>query len=115
MKLDNISAKEIRRCLDRHGIHGRIARHEHYMTAKDLKRRINFCEGYSTWSDEKWMNVLFSDETGAELGSHSQQWVQRPINTANQIKYMYTKELHPERINIWGCFSGTDLSKITFL
>lgn len=45
---------------------------------------------------------------------HGVVWVQRPIGKATDPEYFSTKEPHPARLSIWGCFSARGVGKLFF-
>ena len=87
-------------------------RKEYPFTNDHIRKRLSFANGYKGWTMDQWDTVLFSDETHIELGPHGQVWVQRPLGAAFEPQYMTTKAAHPDRISIWGCFSGRGLGDI---
>jgi hypothetical protein len=46
------------------------------------------------------------------MGTHGQVWVQRPLGKAFEPEYMTTKVPHPDRVSVWGCFSGRGSGEI---
>jgi len=101
-----VSSRTVRRRLNEAGLNGRIAKKQ--SKSLDQKKRLSFAEGYGPrfWSKLDWRHVLYSDEAHIELGPHGQMWVQRPPGKALDIDYMTTKEPHPPRLSVWGCFSS---------
>lgn len=105
MKL-NVSRRTIRRRLNDDGILGRKARHSYILNENTIRARLSFAHGYSNWTADDWMKVLFSDEKIFTLGPHGTVWVQRPASQAWNHKYCYELESHPKGVNFWCCFSG---------
>jgi transposase len=108
----SVSADTIRRRLDEARLFGRVARKEYPFTAEHIRKRLSFANGYGKWTEDQWDTVLFSDETHIELGQHGQVWVQRPLGAAFDSDYMTNKVPHPDRVSVWGCFSGRGLGQI---
>jgi transposase len=107
-----VCTRTIRRRLNEAGLYGHVARKEYPFTDDHIRKRLSFANGYKGWTMDQWDTVLFSDETHIELGPHGQVWVQRPLGAAFEPQYMTTKDAHPARISIWGCFSGHGLGEI---
>jgi transposase len=107
-----IYSRTVRRRLDEAGLFGRIARKEHPFSVDHIRKRLSFAEGYANWTDDQWDMVLFSDETHIEMGPHGQVWVQRPLGAAYDPQYMTNQETHPDKISLWGCFSGRGLGDL---
>jgi transposase len=107
-----VCARTIRHRLDEAGLFGRVARKEYPFKNEHILKRLSFGNGYKGWTVDQWDTVLFSDETHIELGPHGQIWVQRPLGAAFESEYMTTRDTHPDRISIWGCFSGRGLGEI---
>jgi hypothetical protein len=89
-----------------------VARKEYPFSPAHIKKRLSFANGYGNWSEAKWDTIMFGDETHIELGQHGQVWVQRPLGRAFDSEYMGHKEPHPDRVSLWGCFSGRGLGEI---
>jgi Transposase/DDE superfamily endonuclease len=111
LQLD-LSARTVRRRLDEAGLFGRVARKEYPFTPDNIRKRLSFANGYSSWTEDQWDTVLFSDECHIELGPHGQVWVQRPIGAAFESCYMSNKLPHPPRLSIWGCMSGVGVGEL---
>jgi transposase len=111
-KLDlDISPRTVRRRLDEAGLHGRVEREEHILTARDIQRRLAFANGYAHWTAADWERVIFSDEKHLTLGQHGQQWVQRPRGSAYNPDYTHTKNENPTLVTIWGCFAAHEIGQ----
>jgi len=113
LQLD-VSARTVRRRLDKAGLFGRVARKEYPFSPEHIRARLSFANGYSNWTADQWVTVLFSDECHIELGPHGQVWVQRPIGAAFESCYMSNKLPHPDRLSIWGCMSGIGVGELHF-
>jgi transposase len=107
-----VSTRTVRHRLNEAGLFGHVARKEYPFSEDHIRKRLSFANGYKGWTMDQWDTVLFSDETHIELGPHGQVWVQRPLGAAFEPQYMTTKVPHPDRISIWGCFSGRGLGEI---
>jgi len=105
------SARTTRRRLDEVGLLGRVARSEFPFTPEHIRSRLSFAEGYAHWTASDWERVIFSDETHIELGPHGQVWVQRPLGAELDPQYMIQREMHPDRVSLWGCFCATEIGQ----
>lgn len=114
----DISARTIRRRLQDHNLHGRIARKVPLLSAKNIKQRIEFAtSNIATENQRNWKNILFSDETKINLfGSDGRVYVRRgknqELNPRNTIK---TVKHGGGNIKIWGCFSYAGVGPIFWI
>lgn len=86
-----------------------VQRHEHAFTELDLKRRIAFAEGYSSWTENDWRRVMWSDHTLFTLDRQSREYVTRPPGMACDEKYIGQKERLQGAVWLWGCFCADGL------
>lgn len=104
----NIDTSTIRKTLIKENLKARSARKVPMLSKKNVQQRLKFAEIHSGWSQEKWRNVLWSDETKINLfnsdrGLHT---VRRPTNTAYNPKYTIKTVKHGGgNIVVWGSFS----------
>lgn len=112
LNVQEVSAKTIRRRLNEHGLFGRIARVIPPLTEKHIQKRLSFVNGYGGWTTVQWGSVLWSDEMSILLGKYGQEWVQRPIGVAWQPEYCVTRQKHPPKLHVWGCFSMHGVGRI---
>jgi len=103
----DVSSRTIDRRLIEHGLWGRVARHKKKFSAAEKRKRLSFAEGYKSWTQEDWMNVLFADEKifWGE-GFWGQVFVRRPKGEALNPAYCVDKDPHPVKVSAWACFSG---------
>jgi transposase len=106
----NMSARSVRRALDRNGLFGRVARTEYPFTQNHVDERLAFANEHVEWDEAKWNSVLFSDETHIWLAGSGQVWVQRPEDAAFLPEYMTEREFHSKKISLWGAFSAHGMS-----
>ena len=105
LNLSTISAKTIRRILNKNDLWPRIARVVPPFKPETIRKRLSFADGYSNWTTGQWSLVLWSDECSISLGTYGQVWVQRPIGDAFNPKYTVPREKHPPKVHMWGCMS----------
>ena len=106
----NVSSRTIDRRLIEHGLFGRVARHKKKFSDEEKRKRLSFAQGYLPWKPKDWMQVLFADEKifWGE-GFWGQVWVRRPKGEALNPDYCVDEDVHPEKVNVWGCFCGKGL------
>jgi len=103
----DVSSRTIDRRLIEVGLFGRVAQHKKKYTEEHKRKRLSFAEGYKNWTAAKWMKVEFADEKifWGE-GFWGQVFVRRPKGEALNPEYCVDQDPHPEKVNVWGCFSG---------
>lgn len=108
MELD-VSSRTVRRRLCEIDLHTYVKRHEHAFTELDLKRRIAFAEGYSTWGDAEWRRILWSDHTLFTLDYQTREYVVRPPGHAYDSEYLQQEDRLQGAVWLWGCFCADGL------
>jgi len=94
-------------------MYSRVARQKRNFSESEVRKRLSFAEGYSSWDKENWDNVLFSDEKcffGA--GFCGKTWVIRPKGEEWNPDYVVHKKAHPVKMNAWACFSSSGVGFI---
>ncbi len=106
----DVSSRTIDRRLIEVGLFGRVAQHKKKYTEEHIRKRLSFAEGYTNWTAEQWMKVMFADEKifWGE-GFWGQVFVRRPKGEALNPDYCVDRDPHPEKVNVWGCFCGHGL------
>jgi transposase len=105
----NIAVRTIQMvCQKRLGLPSRSAAKKPLLTAKMIKKRLNFCKKHRSWTEKDWERVMFSDESTFRLINPRAMKVRRP-STTNRYKQRYTvvNVKHSASVMVWGCFSGT--------
>lgn len=103
-----IDTSTIRKTLIKENLKAHSARKVPMLSKKNVQQRLKFAEVHSCWPQEKWRNILWSDETKINLfnsdrGLHT---VRRPINTEYNPKYTLKTVKHGGgNIIVWGSFS----------
>ncbi|XP_062849643.1 zinc finger protein 638 [Trichomycterus rosablanca] len=79
----NVHASTIRRKINRHGIHGRVARRKPLLSRKNKVARLNFAREHLDKPEAFWKSILWTDESKIELFGHNHRChVWRKVNTA---------------------------------
>lgn len=112
LSLHGVSNRTIRRVLDEAGVYGRIARVSPPLKDIHLKKRLSFANGYRKWRYKQWKRILWSDEASALCGTYGQVWVQREANIEWHPDNVVHREKHPDKVHMWGCFSGYGIGKL---
>ena len=65
----NVSVNEstIRQTLNKHGVHGRIARRKPLLSKKNIAARLMFAKGNMDEPEGYWKNILWTDVSKVEL------------------------------------------------
>jgi transposase len=106
----DVSSRTIDRRLIEVGLFGRVARHKKKFSEEEKRKRLSFAEGYRSWTPAQWMKVVFADEKIFwGKGFWGQVFVRRPKGEALNPEYCVDHDPHPEKVNMWGCFSGKGL------
>ncbi len=112
-----VSRQTIRNYLHSEDLHGRIARKVPLLSPKNINRRKELCNSWSSWTLKKWKKVLFSDETKINLfSSDGKVTVWRKLSTAfNSRNCVPTVKHGGGSLMVWGCFSYEGVGKLVFI
>lgn len=102
------SVETIRRRLREHDLVARSPRKVPLLTKRHVANRLKFAKSHLEWTDERWRNILWTDESKIVLhgAKGSRQYVRRPINSEYNPKYTCKTIKHGgSSIMIWACFS----------
>ena len=69
LALANVSVNEstVRQTLNKHGVHGRIARRKPLLSKKNIAARLMFAKGHMDEPEGYWKNILWTDVSKVEL------------------------------------------------
>ena len=86
------------------------------LNSSQVKKRLEFCHFYKTWTSEDWANVLFSDDSTFHQFRDHKQCVripsgQSPLNP----KYTSKTIKHSSSAMVWGCFGNNGRGGLYFL
>lgn len=112
----NVSLRTIRRRLcDEFQLRSRRAARKPLLNSMQVKKRLQFCQKYKKWTAKEWSRVMFSDESMfCQFGTHLSR-VRRPVGTRYDRRYTVSTMKHPQKIMVWGCFSGTGRGSLHFM
>jgi len=103
----NVSRMTIARRLSDAGLHGRRPAKKPFISAKNLRSRMEFARTHLHWTSGDWANVLFSDEKKFNLfGSDGINYVRRPSGERFNPRYTKPTVKHGGGcIMVYGAFS----------
>jgi transposase len=104
----DVSVRTIQKvCQKRLKMPSRSAAKKPLLTARMVRKRLQFCRKYRSWTEKDWEKVMFSDESTFRLVNPRAQKVRRPTQ-ANRYKqkYVVVNVKHSASVMVWGCFSG---------
>lgn len=86
------------------------------LTRKQQAKRITFAKKYLNWSEDEWLNVLWSDEATFNVTCNRGARVYRrrgsdPLDP----RYVENTVKHPDSLMVWGAFSGKGLGSLVVL
>lgn len=100
----NCSRNLIRKTAHKNGLHRRVARRKPFMSAKTVKKRIEWAK---VNRDRDWNNVIFTDECSVEMGmNHRKNWVTRKAGEA-YLPQMLDRTFRSNRqtLMVWGAIA----------
>lgn len=110
------SARTVRRRLQQNGLTSRRPARKPLLSKKNIQDRLKFCRQYSSWTEEDWSRVIFSDESSfscfANKGSIR---VRRRPGERYKIECVVPTVKHPLTVHIWGCFSSRGTGALRIL
>ena len=88
------------------GYQRRRARVRPVLKEANKAKRLQFALEHQDWTEDDWMNVLWSDETWITGGEHGMIWITRLVNEEWAPDVLRQRELRKKGWMFWGCFSG---------
>jgi transposase len=80
----------LKKVLDKHGYHKRVARRKPYLKDSHKEARLHFAKAHKHWKAKHWERVMFTDECNIELGLDGRvYWIWRRADeslTSNCLK-----------------------------
>lgn len=92
------------------------ANHILQQTERHKKLRVNFCKTYEHWDQERWQQVLWSDEAVFTVTGSGEGGVYRcPGNDALLPQYIVPTSRLPPSIVVWNCFFSHRVGELVVL
>lgn len=85
------------------------------LSAKNIKDRMAFCHKYKNWTEDQWINVMFSDESTFSQFSSYVRHVRRPPGQRYNLRYVVPTVKQAPTVMVWACFSGHGRGGIWFM
>lgn len=86
------------------------------LTKPQRQRRIEFAKKYSAFTNDDWLDVLWSDEaTFTVTCNRGARVYRRPGSDPLDPRYVESTVKHPDSLMVWGCFSGRGMGKLIVL
>ncbi|KAI1001612.1 hypothetical protein K3495_g6587 [Podosphaera aphanis] len=81
-----------------------------FLSEVNRRKRLEWAEARKDWTDEDWMNILWTDETWATGGRHKRDWVTRKIKIGEEVDINCITEKLRKDLGwmFWGCIAGTE-------
>lgn len=111
LKLD-VTTKTIRNRLKNANIKSRIAVKKPYVTADNVKKRLQWAKDHKDWTSEQWKSVLFSDESKITLRWNGQRIVWRRKNEKFLPECMNGVVKHDKSVMVWGCLCANGVGNL---
>ena len=74
-----------------------------------------FAQKYAHWDEDRWDNVLFSDESTIQQFAQRKRYVRRPVGARYDDRYTLATVKHPPSVMIWGAMSTKGTAGLFFL
>lgn len=85
------------------------------LSTKNVKDRITFCRKYKDWTEDQWLDVMFSDEsTFSQFASYTRH-VRRPPGQRYNTRYIVPTVKQAPTTMVWACFSGRGRGALWFM
>lgn len=97
-----ICTETVKSVLRKNGLRGRIAARKPFLSQRNKKMRLKYCQERRSWNLTDWSKYVFSDEVKLYAGLRSRQYVRRPNGTRQDAKYTVKTTKFPLSIMLWG-------------
>lgn len=107
----------IRRVLRQHDFNGRVARKKPFISAKNIKSRLQFAKEHLSKDSDFWNTVIFADESKFNIfGSDGASYVWRKPNTELHNKNLKATVKHGGgNVMVWACMSAAGVGNLEFI
>jgi len=108
----NVSINTIKRSLRRSGLFTYRPVPAPLLNPARKRQRFNWANQYAIWGVADWANVVFSDETTIEIGTHRALYVRRGRGTRIRELQTTQRRAYTIKVMFWGCMSGQGLGSL---
>ena len=110
---EQVCVQTVRNRLRARGLRCRKSAKKDYLKKVHKDKRLNFALLHSAWNEDRWKNVIFSDEKLFALGGNGRVRVWRPTDSPDRLDPKYitsTRNTEWGRLTImvWACISAGD-------
>lgn len=112
-----VNAQTVRNKIREKGYRGCVARKKPFISAKNIKKRLEYAQKYVVEPEEYWENVIFTDESKFNIfGTDGLVRVWRQPNTELNPKNLRPTVKHGGgNVMVWGAFSANGTGNLTFI
>jgi transposase len=104
---EKLSLRTIRRRITESGeFNSYWAAHKPFISESNRVKRLKWCKDRIGWPVERWLNVLWTDESPFVLRFNRKKRVWRRANERYAIECVKGSIKHDKKINVWGAFAA---------
>jgi transposase len=109
----NVSKTTVTNRMKVTGLKSRVAPKKPFVSAVNVKKRLQWAKSHKSWSIEQWEKVLFSDESLFVLSWSGKKMVWRRMNE-KYIKECIrsTVKQDNKKLMMWGCFCANGIGNL---
>lgn len=111
LRLD-VTPKTIRNRLKDANFKSRVAIKKPYITAANIKKRLQWAKDHKDWTIEQWKHVVFSDESKITLRWSGQRLVWRRQNEKFLQECANAVVKNDKSIMVWGCLCANGVGNL---
>ena len=106
LALDHLSVRRIQEILQKAGYPARKAARKPLLTPAMKEKRLKFAQDHLHWSEEDWLDVMFSDESSFKLIRGTSKTVRRGKGDRFDQRFTVKTVKHPGSVIVWAGFDG---------
>jgi transposase len=113
----NVSSRTVRNYIRTTSYRSWVPRKLPYLSEKNIAKRLELCKKWSSFEQDDWDKIIWSDETKINLfSSDGRKRVFRKVGEAYKAKYSRSTVKHGGgSIMIWGCMSSKGVGKLVVI
>jgi transposase len=116
LELDHVSNWTIGRVIKREtGMQSCFALNKPFISDKNRKRRLEWCEIHKDWTFDQWKRVIFSDESPYTLRIRCRRRCWRKPGERYKNACLRKTVKHDQKVMVWGCFAAHGVGIITWI